>query len=84
MLRRGCWRRGRHERCAFEQAAEILFARVLMFAIGKPRIRRGFVTDFEPFEMNNADIGVAAFPDLALLKFHGRKIHLSCGLIQER
>ena len=45
-----------------------------MFAVGELKIRRGFVTDFEPFEMNNADVGVAAFPDLALLKFHRRKI----------
>jgi len=41
-----------------------------MFAVGELEIRRGFVTDFEPFEVNNADVLVAAFPDLALLKFH--------------
>src|ERR1700722_6614897 len=51
-----------------------------MFAVGELAIRRGFVTDFEPLEMNNADVFVAAFPDLALLKFHRRKIHLSCCL----
>lgn len=55
-----------------------------MLAVGEFEIRRGFITDFEPFEMNNADVLIAAFPDLALLKFHGRKIHLSCCLIQER
>jgi hypothetical protein len=55
-----------------------------MFAVGELEIRRGFVTDFEPFKMNNANVDVAAFPDLALLKFHGKKIHLSCCLIQER
>jgi hypothetical protein len=59
---------------AFEQAAEIFFARVLMLAVGEPEIRRGFIADFEPFEVNNADVGVAAFPDLALLKFHGKRI----------
>jgi hypothetical protein len=58
---------------AFEQAAEIFFARVLMFAVGELEVRRGFVTDFEPFEVNNADVFIAAFPDLALLKFHRRK-----------
>ena len=72
------------ERRAFEQAAEILFARLLMFAVGELEIRRGFVTDFEPFELNNADLFAAAFPDLALLKFHGRKNRLSCFLVQER
>ena len=77
-------RQGRHECRAFEQAAEILFARVLMFAVGKLEIRRGFVADFEPFELNNADVFVAAFPDLALLKFHRWKIHLFCYLIQAR
>jgi hypothetical protein len=45
-----------------------------MFAVGELEVRRGFVTDFEPFKMNNADVDVAAFPDLALLKFHRRKI----------
>ena len=59
---------------AFEQAAEIFFARVLMFAVGELEVRRGFITHFEPFEVNNADVGVAAFPDLALLKLHGKKI----------
>jgi hypothetical protein len=34
--------------------------------------------------LNNADVFVAAFPNLALLKFHGRKIHLSGCLIQAR
>jgi hypothetical protein len=58
-----------HERRAFEQAAEILFARVLMFAVGELEIGGGFITDFKPFEMNNADVDAAAFPDLALLKF---------------
>jgi hypothetical protein len=72
------------KRRAFEQAAEIFFACVLMFAVRELEIRRGFVTDFEPFELNNADILIAAFPDLALLKFHRKKIHLSCRLIQER
>ena len=71
--RRGFFRRhGRQKRCAFEQAAEILFARVLVFAAGEREIRRGFVINFEPFELNNADVGVAAFPHLALLKFHWR------------
>ena len=43
-----------------------------MFAVGELEIRRRFVTDFEPFKMNNADVYVAAFPDLALLKFQAQ------------
>ena len=67
-----------HARRALEQAAEILFARVLMFAVGELEIRPGFVADFKPFEPDNADVFVAAFPDLTLLKFHRRDINLSC------
>ena len=55
-----------------------------MFAVVEFEIRRGFVTDFEAFELNDPNVLGAAFPDLALLKFHGRKIHLSWCLIQER
>jgi len=45
-----------------------------MFAVGKFEIRREFVADFEPFEVDNADVLLPAFPNLALLKFHRRKI----------
>jgi hypothetical protein len=41
-----------------------------MFAVGEFGIRRGFVADLEPFELNDADVGFAAFPNLALLQFH--------------
>jgi hypothetical protein len=60
------------EHCAFEQAAEILFAGVLMFAVGELAIRGGFVTDGEAFDVNNANVDVAAFPNLALLKFQAQ------------
>ena len=46
-----------------------------MFAVGKFEIRRRFITDLEPFELDNADVFLAAFPNLALLKFHREKIH---------
>jgi hypothetical protein len=38
-----------------------------MRAVGELKIRGGFVTDFEPCEVNDADVFAAAFPDLALL-----------------
>ena len=81
------WKPGwflREQGGAFEQAAEIFFAGVLMLAVGELEVRGGFVADFEPFEVDDADEFLAALPDLALLKFHGREIHLSCFLIQER
>jgi hypothetical protein len=43
-----------------------------MFSALELEVRGGFVTDFEPFEVNDADVFSAAFPDLALLKFHWR------------
>jgi len=54
-----------------------------MFAVGELEIGRGFVADFEPFKLNDADVFVAAFPDLALLKFHGRESS-SLLIFQER
>lgn len=41
-----------------------------MFAVSELRVRGGFVADFETLEMHDADESFAAFPDLALLKFH--------------
>jgi hypothetical protein len=58
---------------AFKQAAEILFAGVPVFAALGLEIGNGLVTDFEAFEVNDADIFLAAFPDLALSQFHGRR-----------
>jgi hypothetical protein len=59
------------ERCALEQAAEIFFTGVPVFAGLGFKSRLGFVTDFQTFEVNDADIFLAAFPDLALSQFHG-------------
>lgn len=58
---------------ALEQAAEIFFAGVMMFAAGEVLAGGGFVADFEPFKLDDAHVLIAAFPDLALLQFHGRK-----------
>jgi hypothetical protein len=66
-------RLGRDQRRAFEQAAEIFFAGVLVRAAGELEIGGGLVTDSEAFEFNDADELRAALPDLSLLKFerHG-------------
>lgn len=71
---------------AFEQAAEIFFARRLVLGVaGELLVRRGLVADFEPFKLDDADIFRAAFPNLALSKFHGYKKTVSPGLApQER
>jgi hypothetical protein len=66
------------ERCALEQAAEIFFTGVAVLAALGLESGLGLVTDFETFEMNDAYIFPAAFPDLALLQFHaGRFISLA-------
>ena len=43
-----------------------------MFAVGELAIRGGFVTDGEAFDVNTANVDVAAFPNLALLKFQAQ------------
>jgi hypothetical protein len=58
---------------ALKQAAEIFFAGVPVLAALGFKSGLGLVTDFETFELNDADIFLAAFPDLALSQFHGRR-----------
>jgi hypothetical protein len=67
------------ERRAFEQAAEIFFAGVPIPAVSELGIGRGLVTYCEPFELDDADIFTAAFPDLALTQFHGERLPLPGG-----
>jgi hypothetical protein len=52
-----------------QQAAEIFFAGVAMFAFAAVQILQNFVSDFQSFEMNDADVFVAMFPNLALSEF---------------
>jgi hypothetical protein len=42
-----------------------------MLTVGELGIGRRLVTDFEPFELDDADVFTAAFPNLALAQFHG-------------
>jgi hypothetical protein len=58
---------GEDQRGAFEQTAEIFFAGVMMRAAGELETGAGLVADFEAFQLDDADIFRAAFPDLALL-----------------
>jgi hypothetical protein len=67
---------GGDEGGAFEQAAEIFLAGVLVRAVGELEGGGGFVADFEPCEVDDAHEFSAALPDLALLKFHGGKTSL--------
>jgi hypothetical protein len=58
---------GENQRRALEHPAEIFFARLLMFAAGKILARGGLVTDFQPFQLHDADVLRAALPNLTLL-----------------
>ena len=55
---------------AFEHPAELLLADALMLAGAAPEILEGFVVDFQPFQMHDADVFLAAFPRLPLLELH--------------
>jgi hypothetical protein len=46
---------------------------VLVRAVSELKGGRGFVADFQPFQVDDAHKFIAALPDLALLKFHGRE-----------
>lgn len=48
-----------------------------MCAAGELETGAGLVADFEAFQLDDAHIFRAAFPDLALLQFHQKKICLS-------
>jgi len=52
-----------------QKAAEIFFAGVTVFAFGGVEILEDFVSNFQPFEMNDADVFIAMFPNLALSEF---------------
>ena len=60
----------------FQQAAEIFFAGVTMLAFAGVEIFEDFVGDLQSFEMNDADVFIAVFPDLALLEFERHAISL--------
>ncbi len=53
----------------FQEAAEIFFARVTMLTFAGLEIGKDLVGDFQPLEVNDADVFVAVFPNLALSEF---------------
>jgi hypothetical protein len=59
----------REQRATFQQAAEIFFARVMMFTAASFEFGERHIADFEPFEFDDADEFIAVFPDLTLSKF---------------
>src|SRR5690242_2425127 len=57
------------QRAGFQQPAKIFFARDDVFAFTGLQVLDDFVADLQPFEMNDADVIIAAFPDLTLPEF---------------
>ena len=57
----------------FQQAAEIFFAGMTMFTFVGGETFEDFITHFQAFQVNDADVFVAVFPNLSLLQFkrHG-------------
>lgn len=68
-----------NQRCALEEAAKIFFARVPMLGISEFGVRCGLVTDFEAFQVDDANVFFAALPDLSLLQFHRGSLSLPGG-----
>ena len=75
--RRRGWRRrfgglaGREQGGGFDQAAEVLLAGLVMRAFAGGEVQAHLVSDFEPFEADDADEFIAFAPDLALSKLQG-------------
>lgn len=69
------------EAAFFEQTAEILFARVAMFTFATVQIFQHLVSHSQSFQVNDANVFVAMFPDLALLEFQW---HLEFGKLSLR
>jgi hypothetical protein len=68
------------QRAVFQQPAEILLTGMLMPAFAGLEIFQHFIIYLQPFQMDEADKFIAAFPDLALSKFQRHKI-LSLSLL---
>ena len=72
------------QRGAFEHAAEVLFAGVLMLAGAALQAFERFVANCQPFQIHDADIFFAAFPNLVLLKFHWLTVVLKSPVSQRQ
>jgi hypothetical protein len=60
---------GGEQRGGFDQAAELLFAGLLVYAFTGLETLRDFVADRESFQFHDANEFVTVFPDLGLSKF---------------
>jgi hypothetical protein len=60
----------------FDQSAELLFGDVMMGALAGLQVFDRFVFHFEAMQLDNAQVFVTCFPDLALLQFHRRSAYL--------
>lgn len=65
---RACGRFWLEQGGGFEQAAKLFFAAPVMGAVAGLEVLHHFVSNFQAFQMNDADEFIAPFPDLALLK----------------
>ena len=59
----------RHQVGGFYQTAKIFFTDVMLDSFAGGETFDGFVFHFQSFEVNDPQIFIAEFPDLALLKF---------------
>ena len=62
----------RHQVGGFNQAAKILLADVVEGSFAGGEALDGLVFHFKPLQVQDAQIFLAAFPDLILLQLHGQ------------
>ena len=60
----------RHQVGGLDQAAKILFADVMAGAVAGGETHDGLVFHFQPLQVQDAKVFLAAFPDLILLQFY--------------
>jgi hypothetical protein len=61
---------GGQEDGVFEQAAEFLFADLMVGALARGKILEGLVFHLQALEVDNLEVDFAFIPNLALLQFH--------------
>jgi hypothetical protein len=69
----------RKQRAGLQQPTKILLAGDDVFAFAGLPVFDDFVTHLQPFEMNDADVVLPAFPDLTLPKFECHKLMVCVG-----
>ena len=62
----------RHQVGGFQEAAKILLADVVAGSGAGGEALDGLVFHFQSFQVQDAEVFVAAFPDLILLQLHGQ------------